>query len=178
MEADETKGSAESAQKDAKEQEQGNTQATEEHQNVGQGQRQARTSRTRARTYKQKERMLEALTKLKGANITQAAQLAGVGRQRHYEWLKADPKYRERAESTFQELIDTLESVAYSMAMEKNPQVLLATLKAKAKDRGWGEDPHALVQVNQGIHLEIIDPRESDGKPNKKNPMEAYKKAD
>ena len=133
-----------------------NPPAQSEQENVGQGQRQVATTATKQRTYRKKERMLAALAKLKGANITQAAQLAGIDRATHYKWLHSDPKYKERAENAFQELIDSLESVAYTMAMEKNPQVLLATLKAKAKDRGWGENPQTAVQTNVQVNTGAI----------------------
>ena len=152
MEADETKGSAQSAPKDAKEQEQGNTQATEEHQNAGQGRGKPLQILRKERTHAKKARMLQALFKLKGANITQAAQLAGITRQSHYNWCAADPKYKESANNAFQELGDALESVAYQMSMEKNPTALFKTLEAKFKDRGWGDGPQTALQVNTQVN--------------------------
>jgi hypothetical protein len=140
--------------------------STESAQKEQQNTEQAQTTQFAKRTYKKKELMLQALIKLKGANVSQAAQLAGISRRTHYDWLKNDLVYRQKAENAFQELGDTLESVAYSMAIEKHPQVLLATLKAKFKDRGWGEDNKPLVQLNQGFQLNIVKPEEA--KPSKK----------
>jgi hypothetical protein len=130
--------------------------ATKEQPNVAQTRGEALQNLRKERTHRKKAQMLEALARLKGANITQAAQLAGISRQTHYDWCNADPKYKEKAYSLFQELGDTLESVAYSMAMEKNPTVLLATLKAKFKERGWGDSPQAAVQTNVQVNTHEI----------------------
>jgi hypothetical protein len=157
--------SAESAQKDAKGQDEGIQGADQEQSIVAQAQGQCSTVSTKTpwnwreeaakkkeRTYKRKERMLEALAKLKGANITQAAQLAGIERSTHYKWLQSDPKYKESANNAFQELGDALESVAYQMSMEKNPTALFKTLEAKFKDRGWGTGPQTALQVNTQVN--------------------------
>jgi hypothetical protein len=51
-------------------------------------------------------------------NISRAAELAGVGRRCHYDWLRDDPEYAERFEDARQAFIDELEEEAYRRAVE------------------------------------------------------------
>jgi len=117
------------------------------------------TNSTRKRTQAAKERMIKALEKTM-CTVSLAARLAGIDRGTHYHWLVRDSKYKEAVWEVHEVLGDTLESIAYTMALEKNPTVLLATLRAKCKDRGWGDGPQTAMQVNQGLKLEIVEPRE------------------
>ncbi|MCX6770758.1 MAG: hypothetical protein NTX79_01760 [Candidatus Micrarchaeota archaeon] len=109
------------------------------------------TNSTQKRTRAAKEQMLKALERTMGT-VSLAARLAGIDRGTHYHWLARDPKYKEAVWLVEEELKDTLESVAYSMALNKNPQILLATLKAKCKDRGWGDSPQTAMHVNTQVN--------------------------
>ena len=109
------------------------------------------TNSTQKRTRAAKEQMLKALERTM-STVSFAARLAGIDRGTHYHWLARDPKYKEAVWLVEEELKDTLESVAYSMALNKNPQVLLATLKAKCKDRGWGDSPQTAMRTNVQVN--------------------------
>jgi hypothetical protein len=111
------------------------------------------TNLTKERTRKKKERHLSVL-KEEGGNVTSACKKDGISRDTHYRWMHEDEDFRHKVWLIQDEINDALEQTAYSMAVvDRNPQVLLATLRAKAKDRGWGEDKAGVaVQVNAQVN--------------------------
>lgn len=50
-------------------------------------------------------------------NLTQAAKLAGISRQRHYEWVKADPVYALKFADAQESAADALEAEARRRAV-------------------------------------------------------------
>jgi hypothetical protein len=159
----------ETAQKNTQTQQQSTPTAQKEHKNTEHAQAASFTSLTKIRVSKKKALMIQLAQKHKGANLGERCRMVGISRQTHYNWLHKDEHYKSRMDEASEDFVDTLEATAYTLALEKNPQVLLATLKAKAKDRGWGDDPKALVQLNQGFQLNIVAPEE------KKEKKEAVK---
>ena len=124
---------------------------------VGQDRRQRATNVTKSsgKTKHKKQLMLIALRK--NQIVSHAAELAGIDRATHYRWLKSDVKYKQDVDNVDEELKDMLEKMAYTLALvDKNPRVLLATLRAKASDRGWGDDPKVTTQANEGFQLTIV----------------------
>lgn len=51
-------------------------------------------------------------------NIREAARVAKIRRENHYDWMKADPEYVEAAKSAFKEAGDILEAEARRRAVE------------------------------------------------------------
>ena len=143
-----SENSPEKPQFDVEKQVKGITETSLEQQGVVQASTKHSTYSTKIRTQNAKKNMLKALEKTMGV-VSLAAQLADIDRGTHYKWLSHDQKYKEAAWYVKEEIIDRLEQAAYRMALiENNPQVLLATLKAKAKSRGWGDGNETSVNVN------------------------------
>lgn len=51
-------------------------------------------------------------------NITKAAEIAGLDRSRHYDWLKNDPEYAERFKDAEEQATERLESEARRRAVQ------------------------------------------------------------
>jgi hypothetical protein len=82
--------------------------------------------------------MLEAM-RLNGCNISAAADLVGVSRAAHYQWLEKNDKYREAVSDLNERVIDIAESKLMRNINEGNQKAIEYFLDAKAKVRGYGQ---------------------------------------
>lgn len=101
---------------------------------------------TAAKTASKKRKMIDALGRV--GNVRGACLVAGISRQTHYEWFKADAEYAVNSEEAIEDFADKLEAEAYRRAVvgddrpifykgeqvgsirERSDTLLLAALKA------------------------------------------------
>ena len=121
-------------------------------------------ARTKHTTTHYKKAMLEALEKTLGV-VTNACELAGVGRRTYYTWLEKDKKFKQSVEDINNVALDFAESKLYEKMNgvevskgtneDGSPKVysqppsdtaLIFYLKTKGKSRGYVE--------RQEIHTE------------------------
>jgi hypothetical protein len=116
----------------------------------------------------QKATMLESIEKTLGV-ITQAAKLAGITRQAHYQWMQQDPEYKAAVEAITEVSLDFAESKlfelmqgAFSQTVTRdgeivnikdapNTSAIIFYLKTKGKHRGYVE------RTEQAIDLKSIN---------------------
>ena len=116
----------------------------------------------------QKATMLESIEKTLGV-ITQAAKLAGITRQAHYQWMQQDPEYKAAVEAITEVSLDFAESKlfelmqgAFSQTVTRdgeivnikdapNTSAIIFYLKTKGKHRGYEE------RTEQAIDLKSIN---------------------
>lgn len=114
-----------------------------------------------------KKKMVEALRKCKGI-VSHAAEVAGVSRKTHYEWLKTDEEYKAEVEAIDEGTIDFVESKLFelingvTLGKEVDGEVkvydappcktsIIFYLKTKAKSRGYIE--RSEVSINKEPNL-------------------------
>lgn len=88
-----------------------------------------------------KKAFLSAMEKTYG-NITASASAAGISRTIVYIWMRKDPKFKEKIESSIYEdaLLDAVDHKLNKLAInEENPQVLMFIAKTKGRKRGYIE---------------------------------------
>lgn len=64
-------------------------------------------------------------------SLKEAAQITGIGKSAHYEWLAKYPEYRVAYETATQRAIDSLEEEAKRRAMVGSDNLMMFMLKAK-----------------------------------------------
>ena len=98
-----------------------------------------KTKEVRAiKTAKDKERMIEALTKSLGI-VTNAVKVTGISRTTHYAWMEKDPEYRSRVEEATDAQIDFVEGSLIQRIQEGDTTATIFYLKTKGKKRGYTE---------------------------------------
>lgn len=98
-----------------------------------------KTKEVRAiKTAKDKERMIEALTKSLGI-VTNAVKITGISRTTHYAWMEKDPEYRSRVEEATDAQIDFVEGNLIQRIQEGDTTATIFYLKTKGKKRGYTE---------------------------------------
>ena len=96
-----------------------------------------KTKEVRAiKTAKDKERMIEALTKSLGI-VTNAVKVTGISRTTHYAWMEKDPEYRSRVEEATDAQIDFVEGNLIQRIQEGDTTATIFYLKTKGKKRGY-----------------------------------------
>lgn len=85
-----------------------------------------------------KRAMIEALEASLGI-VTKAAEIAGIHRATHYEWMNNDPEYKAAVESIGDIALDFAESKLHSLIKEGDTTATIFFLKTKAKKRGYVE---------------------------------------
>lgn len=98
-----------------------------------------KTKEVRAiKTAKDKERMIEALTKSLGI-VTNAVKVTGISRSTHYAWMEKDHEYRRRVEEATDAQIDFVEGNLIQRIQEGDTTATIFYLKTKGKKRGYTE---------------------------------------
>ena len=85
-----------------------------------------------------KAAMIEAMKKSLGV-VTTAANVAGISRQLHYDWLKEDPEYKQAIEDTAEVALDYAESQLHKQIGSGEVASTIFYLKTKGKKRGYVE---------------------------------------
>lgn len=85
-----------------------------------------------------KRAMLEALEKSLGV-VTTAANIVGITRKTHYDWLQKDPKYAQSVADIENVTLDFAESQLHKQVKSGNTSATIFLLKTKGKKRGYIE---------------------------------------
>jgi len=97
-----------------------------------------------------KAAMLEALEKLLGI-VSTAAQVAGVARSAHYNWMQSDMQYKAAVQSIADKALDFAETHLHALIKDKNPAAVIFFLKTKGKARGYVERQEIEVQESRPL---------------------------
>jgi hypothetical protein len=85
-----------------------------------------------------KRAMLEALEKSLGV-VTTAANIVGITRKTHYDWMQKDPKYAQSVADIENVTLDFAESQLHKQVKSGNTSATIFLLKTKGKKRGYIE---------------------------------------
>lgn len=85
-----------------------------------------------------KKAMLAALEATYGI-VSQAAPIAGIHRNTHYEWLATDPEYAKAVKDLDDIAIDFAESALRQQMAEGSTPATIFFLKTKGRKRGYDE---------------------------------------
>jgi len=96
--------------------------------------------------------LLQALEKCLGV-VTTACKMTGIHRDTFYEWLKKDPKFRDKVEAIGDVALDFAESQLFEQIKEHNAASTIFYLKTKGKRRGYIERQE--IDVTQPINVTI-----------------------
>jgi hypothetical protein len=97
-----------------------------------------------------KKAMLAALDKSLGI-VKTACQEVGIARQTHYNWMEADPDYKQAVESIGEGVIDFVESKLHTLIVNGDTAATIFYMKTKAKKRGYVERQELTGADNQPI---------------------------
>ena len=91
------------------------------------------------------EKMKNFLKKLDevNGNISKACKAVGIDRKTFYNWKKTDDDFRDKAEEIIDKILDDIEDVVYTKALEGDLKAAFFVLKTKGKKRGWSEKDEA-----------------------------------
>ena len=99
-----------------------------------------------------KEAMIEALESSLGV-VTTAANLAGIHRDTHYDWMKKDPEYADRVMNIENRALDFAESKLHKLIERGNVAATIFYLKTKGKNRGYVERQEH--EFGQGVKIRV-----------------------
>ncbi len=95
-------------------------------------------SYTKQQTALKKKEMIKALIKALGV-ITLACEKVGIKRSTHYDWYKADIKYKAAVDDIAEVTLDFAESMLHKQIQDKDTIATIFFLKTKGKKRGYIE---------------------------------------
>lgn len=98
----------------------------------------------------QKKAMIDALERSLGI-VSTACQAAGIARQTHYNWMKADSAYASAVRELDNRTLDFAESHLHKLIKEGNPAATIFFLKTKGKARGYVERQEIEVQEKKAL---------------------------
>lgn len=103
-----------------------------------------------------KKAMLEALEKSLCV-VSTAANIAGINRSTHYDWLKNDPEYASQVKALENIVLDFAESQLHKQIKEGNTTATIFLLKTKGKSRGYIERQEVVTDTDNFFKVEIVD---------------------
>jgi len=128
--------------------------------------------KTLTKTNAKKMNMLMALRKSLGI-VTKAAKMVTEDeveaenlRERHYDWLKTDPAYKEAVESIEGIVLDYAESQLFKQVAKGDTTAVIFLLKCKGKKRGYIDRaeldlttsvPKLVINVDTEEHKKMIE---------------------
>lgn len=86
-------------------------------------------------------------------NRTRAAEMAGIDRKTHYDWLQDDPEYPARFAKAMEQAGDALEDVAFDRAMGGDTTLVIFLLKG-AKPEKYRERVQNDVNLKGDLTIE------------------------
>jgi hypothetical protein len=93
---------------------------------------------------------------LQGRSILAACHAAKIGRSTYYEWRDDSPEFAAACDEAYEGGTDTLEDVALHLAIRGNVPILLATLKARRREK-WGDKIVNELTGKDGGPIEITE---------------------
>jgi hypothetical protein len=104
-----------------------------------------------------KKAMIEALKQSWGI-VTSAAEVVGIDRGSHYNWLKKDEDYKAAVDSIQDITLDFAESQLHKQIKDGEVTSTIFYLKTKGKKRGYVERMEQDVSINlPNVTIEIIN---------------------
>ena len=100
--------------------------------------------------------MLEALEKSLCV-VSTAANIAGINRSTHYDWLKNDPEYASQVKALENIVLDFAESELHKQIKDGNTTATIFLLKTKGKSRGYIERQEVVTDTDNFFKVEIVD---------------------
>jgi len=91
-----------------------------------------------AKTDAHKKAMVSAMIAALGI-VSEAAEMCGICRGQHYQWMKDDPDYKEQIDSIADMAIDFAESALKKKIEGGDTTAIIFYLKTKGKRRGYIE---------------------------------------
>lgn len=102
--------------------------------------------------------MIEAL-RVKLGIVSAACNEVGINQKTHYNWLKTDAEYKDKAENIQDYVLDFAESALYKQVAQGNTTAIIFFLKTRGKKRGYIERPEIMynAQTNNILKFENQD---------------------
>src|SRR3989337_3036302 len=89
-------------------------------------------------TKHRKKMMIQALGKTLGV-VTYAADMVGISRMMHYQWMNSDPNYKKEVDDIECAGLDLAEHKLLKLINDENVTAIIFYLKTKGKHRGYIE---------------------------------------
>ena len=103
--------------------------------------------------------MIEALRVSLGI-VSEAADVCGICRQQHYQWMKDDPVYKEQVDAIGDMAIDFAETALKKKISDGDTTAIIFYLKTKGKRRGFVERSEIdQVGAPPSINIHVTDAR-------------------
>lgn len=96
---------------------------------------------------------IEAMKKCMGV-VTQAAEMTGIARSTHYDWMTRDPQYKQQIDDLQMVKKDFIESKLMKLINDGDVAATIFAAKTQLKDRGYVERTE-LDNLHK-IQLEIV----------------------
>ena len=113
------------------------------------------------RTRQRKKAMIAALNKTLGI-VCDAANIVGINKDTHYDWIRTDPDYARAVESIDDVVLDFAESQLHKQIQEGNTIATIFFLKTKGKKRGYIERTEVDNRILSQQHTTIKIIRDGD----------------
>lgn len=107
-------------------------------------------------TLANKEKLLECMEKALGV-VTVGCKMAGLNRQNHYNFMEADPDYRERYNALANVALDFAESALHKQIGAGEVASTIFYLKTKGKGRGYVEKVEIEGSIKRDDELKDLD---------------------
>lgn len=106
-----------------------------------------------------KNAMIKAMVKSLGV-VTVAADMSGISRGTHYEWMKEDMLYKEKIEEINDIAIDFAESKLHQLVADKNVTAVMYFLNNKGKSRGYSREGNRMIEDNEVVRNVLYMPHD------------------
>jgi len=112
-------------------------------------------------TRKKKDIFYKALSQTLG-NVSQAAEITGLSRLMHYQWMNNDPKYKTKVDELINLQLDKAEQAIYECLDNRFTKLESAKfiLRYHGRSRGWAEKQELTI-TNKVIKFEFGDDPEA-----------------
>lgn len=104
-----------------------------------------------------KEAVLSALVKCRGI-VTDACNMAGVGRSTFYYWKENDPQFAASVKDAEEQAIDFVEGKLFKLIENEDVTSTIFFLKTRGKSRGYGQEDAAPPQTT--VIIQKVVPNE------------------
>jgi hypothetical protein len=105
-----------------------------------------------------KKEMIKALHETLGV-VSPAADMVGIHRSTHYNWMNNDEYYKKEVESVQNFQLDFVESKLFENVNSNDTTAIIFYLKTRGRDRGYIEKQDIKIQTEQpifkGIDLDV-----------------------
>ena len=97
---------------------------------------------------KNKKDFVEIFEKKAACNVSAACKMFGISRRTFYNWYEKDEEFRQEIDDSNESITDMVETQLLKNIREGKENSIIFYLKTKGKNRGYGEQIDAKVEVN------------------------------